>query len=559
MIKKISSFLQTVRRKGRRDSKRTGRPGSLWRDRRGTVAVYVAICAPVLLGIGALVIDLSRVMTVQTDLQSAADAASLAGARELNRFPGARDRAKVVARDAVANIQTFATGGAEITISTADCAGVAEGEACMRFLKSLPSSDDDPITAVHLAASDDEARFIEVNVGTRTVTNILIRIVGGPATSSTRATAVAGNDQVICHVAPMMMCNPSEPPGNTDPQFPVAVEAMRGRQIESFLQATGEFTAGDFGILCPLGMEEEQNCGGNTVKTSMASVDGSCFRADLTTTKTGVTLSSVRTGLNARIDSWSEQARDPVNGEWRRNDKFTPAVNVTQGGQPSGNPLSGQARCEYEDLPADQAMALPRDQCHIDDNCNEPGFFGNPRIGDADWDYAEYFRINHGGNGSAGYRPPLWPGDSLATGPTRFEVYRYEIEKGVPDSVVMPGQKIMDGGGKPVATTAENGHVQCFRGNAPVNTYDFFPGRRRDAALLRDRRVFPIAIANCNALGHPGGQFSWTPPEFLYVFLTERVEQPSEGKLKIYIEALGTLDDATLEAVLRDNVQLYRR
>ncbi len=39
---------------------------SLARHVRGTVAVYVAICAPVLLGIGALTLDLGRLITVNT-------------------------------------------------------------------------------------------------------------------------------------------------------------------------------------------------------------------------------------------------------------------------------------------------------------------------------------------------------------------------------------------------------------------------------------------------------------------------------------------------------------
>ncbi len=170
MIKKVSSFLHTVRGKGRRDSKRTGRPGSLLRDARGTIAVYVAISAPVLLGIGALTLDLTRIMGVNTALQSAADAAAMAGADELDRFSGARDRAKATAKDAVANLQTFATGAAEVTISTADCAGVAAGDSCMRFLKTLPAGDGDPITNANLAATDKEARFIEAHVGTPTIT-----------------------------------------------------------------------------------------------------------------------------------------------------------------------------------------------------------------------------------------------------------------------------------------------------------------------------------------------------------------------------------------------------
>ncbi len=59
---------------------------SLARHVRGTVAVYVAICAPVLLGIGALTLDLGRLMSVNTHLQSAADAAAMAGAASLDRI-----------------------------------------------------------------------------------------------------------------------------------------------------------------------------------------------------------------------------------------------------------------------------------------------------------------------------------------------------------------------------------------------------------------------------------------------------------------------------------------
>ncbi len=59
---------------------------SLALDARGAVAVYVAVCAPMLLGIGALSVDLGRVMTVNTQLQNAADAAALAGVRVLDRF-----------------------------------------------------------------------------------------------------------------------------------------------------------------------------------------------------------------------------------------------------------------------------------------------------------------------------------------------------------------------------------------------------------------------------------------------------------------------------------------
>ncbi len=64
---------------------------SLARHVRGTVAVYVAITAPVLLGIAALTLDLGRLITVNTHLQSAADAAAMAGAASLDRVAGSRE------------------------------------------------------------------------------------------------------------------------------------------------------------------------------------------------------------------------------------------------------------------------------------------------------------------------------------------------------------------------------------------------------------------------------------------------------------------------------------
>ncbi len=163
---------------------------SLARHVRGSVAVYVAIVAPILLGIGALTIDLGRLMTVNTHLQSAADAAAMAGAASLDRFAGSRDRARATAKDAVTNFQTFAADGAEVLIETVDCADPPVAP-CIRFLKDLPPSDADPITAANLAKKDEEARFIDVHVAARTVTNVLIRLVGGPATAPPRSPLIS--------------------------------------------------------------------------------------------------------------------------------------------------------------------------------------------------------------------------------------------------------------------------------------------------------------------------------------------------------------------------------
>lgn len=60
----------------------------LWRNDRGVTIVLVAILMFVFLGIAALVVDLSHLYVVQNELQNAADAGALAGARFLYNDDG---------------------------------------------------------------------------------------------------------------------------------------------------------------------------------------------------------------------------------------------------------------------------------------------------------------------------------------------------------------------------------------------------------------------------------------------------------------------------------------
>ena len=59
----------------------------LLHGQRGGVAIWFALCLPVLLGFAALAVDLARINLTKTELQNAADAAALAGARSLTVTP----------------------------------------------------------------------------------------------------------------------------------------------------------------------------------------------------------------------------------------------------------------------------------------------------------------------------------------------------------------------------------------------------------------------------------------------------------------------------------------
>ncbi len=580
--------------------------GRLLGNAKGSIAVYVALVTPVLIGIGALTIDLGRLMSLNTELQSAADAASLACARELDRTSGARDRCYAAALNAVQNIETFAADGNAATdiISSTPCDNTTPVAPCIRILKDLPANDTDSITAANVAASDGEARYGEVFTRARSVNNILIRLAtfGDSAVfSTTNAHAVAGQNQVICNVPPMWMCNPTEPTTNTNMEWPVNLDVLETRSMALFLQQGSQTLPGNFGLLCPAGEEGtgQGNCGGKEVKEALASNQGTCITLAETETKTGATLGPVRAGINARFDHWEPQAKTTGVGNWRTLDLFTPAANVTQGGKP-GNGIKGNGtKCEYKDDISDNpstGYGLPRDSCILAGPCNITvnttqgpvnlgSRFGGSTPGNPQWAYLQYYRVNH--RCDIAVNPTCKPVDWDATTsgattgpapwpPSRYDTYRYELESTTGpggNSLVQMGAVVpacpagttgCSAGGDPATTTEEIGGVQCFTGTPPdIPGYEYFDNdRKRNLALLKDRRVLPIAVANCNAVkaangGNLGGKFSFVPSEFVYIFLTEPMDVPAESEM--HAEMLGTLDEGTMEILVRDVVQLYRR
>ena len=98
-------------KKGSRRVKSKSLLARLLGNSKGSVAVYVGLVSPVLVGLGSLTIDLGRLMSLNIELQSAADAASLACARELDRTTGSQARCRAAAANAVLNMETFAADG----------------------------------------------------------------------------------------------------------------------------------------------------------------------------------------------------------------------------------------------------------------------------------------------------------------------------------------------------------------------------------------------------------------------------------------------------------------
>ncbi|MBE9558149.1 MAG: hypothetical protein IMF08_14925, partial [Proteobacteria bacterium] len=189
-------------------------------DQSGAVAAYVAILMVVLIGFVGLAVDFGRLYTTHTQAQSAADAAALAAATQLDGEPDAIVRATIAAMGAplVNNNQDFAQGDAIVQIVQ------------LRFLKSLPAHDDDPITDANLTTNPTKAAYVEATTETLTQFNAFLAAVGA-GTGDTLATAVAGNNTLTCKVPPLMICNPWEGLENPDTN-----EAYTPKQLDARLR-----------------------------------------------------------------------------------------------------------------------------------------------------------------------------------------------------------------------------------------------------------------------------------------------------------------------------------
>jgi len=233
---------------------------------------YVAVMLPVLVGFALLALDGSRRMSLQTQMQAAADSLALAGARELNKRPGAESRAI----SAMANAHAAAA-------SSNTLFGVGSPPALgytFVFYSSLSAASEGIGGAV--ASGDSDAKYVGVKMTPQTWPAILP--ASFLANVSTRAFAV-GADAVagfagtsVCSVAPIFVCNPYEESAGsmTDAQATAALysafddPALLRRQLKLNRNGVGP---GHFGWL-----NTPDGCAGSTCRAkNVAGASGACY------------------------------------------------------------------------------------------------------------------------------------------------------------------------------------------------------------------------------------------------------------------------------------------
>jgi Flp pilus assembly protein TadG len=481
-----------------------------WADHDGAVLPYVAIMLIAIIGLAALAIDGSRLMSVQTQLQNAADALALAGAAELDRKPDSIIRA----RAAIDNLITNPVAGAGV--------GQIAQVSNVEFLQSLPVSEDLPITDANLTADPTLAAYVQVSVKPVSMLTLFpASLLSGRQIISVGAQAVGGYDQVVCNVTPLYVCNPFEAPGMTYYQASQAlVEASENTASQHQLIRlagsqfnNGAYTPGTMGYVAPdTGSLPVASCGpgaGYGVPQALAASQvRACFRLSAVNLLPSEDQPAMD-GLNTRFDIYA-------NG-FSACRIYAPDQNVRKGFITFGNAnwCNAQPASPSWPIPDPTATALPVDQNMIRANGT---FDTSIALGNGTWNCAAYWSVAHA-VGPGQNSPP--PGCTAAATISRYSVYQYEMN-------FLNDRSL----------SAETGAPEC----AP-------PGEN-------NRRVVVAAIVNCSSSPVPMHTDAQAVPvaAFGRFFLVLPAEPGTNNNA--YAEFLGLVPRS--DPVSSDLVELYR-
>lgn len=255
------------------------------RRERGIVAVIVAVAALALFGAGALTFDVAHSMLNKTRLQTAIDAAALAGASELD-LTGDEDAARTAARAAFLRnaeasgnreLKEFYDGGGEIEV---------------QFSTTLHpfSIGTTPPLYVRARANNMPLEAWLAGVLGITEKTVSATAVAGPSPP-------LGVDSFACNLAPMMVCGDPAAPAETT--FGYDHERVQVLKTSTKGSTDWEVGPGNFQLA------RLEDPGGAAVREALAGGYGSCNKfSDKIETEPGNTVGPVVQGINTRLGKY---------------------------------------------------------------------------------------------------------------------------------------------------------------------------------------------------------------------------------------------------------------
>lgn len=502
------------------------------RAEHGYAMVIILMLMPVFIWVCLLVIDIARGNSAQSDMAAAADALALAGARELDGQTDAiaRAQAAMASLSNTVNFLGLDASGAHVTLHYASDGG----DFLVRFLTDIPASDDLPIDdaylAGHVTAVPQLARYAYVTVLPRSLRTFF----PNPGQDARQdipviARAVAGSSAETCDIAPLFICNPLEATGQ-DLAAVYGAGGLHGRILRMVPVTNGNSRPGNFGFMTSLTTPDMSNQSTKAMAELFAGKENpTCYDMRSVTTLSGG--HDISDGLNTRFDLYANR----FNIDFQL---YPPAFNVRKGYIPkdannpnycimvAANPVNGYAL----GFPDNASMTRPTS-----------GATGS-RLGSGSWDITRYWLVNFGGALTAAQKAGMssFPVADPVTGhilPSRYDVYRYEIENGLVSTWSR-------GGPGSSGRNRESGAPLCAMSKNPLPQISDTP----------DKRVILAAVIDC--LANPGGTGNTARPvrNFASVFLVNPLDIKDMGAAKLDIEIIdlngGTSGTLRREAVL---------
>jgi Flp pilus assembly protein TadG len=474
----------------------------LVRDRNGQVVIYFTILAPVMLGLIGLSLEGGRLLMLNSQLQDLADAAALAGAKELDGGNAAGNDAITRAINAAENVNVLnntctTQNDFQRCWSTDNSFGVQIVDPPI-FYSALKGQPTDNPAANDVPTTDPTlASYIKVTTVTRQLTPAFLVAVGATSIAQTSATATAGSTYVACNVQPLMLCNPNEPNDFT---------ATAG-QLFGFTPVGGgnqQLSPGDFSLLDPSGTT---NSGGTAIRNLLSqTVPNFCY-ADNVSPRPGQVSGDVADGINVRFDMQPQGGANHLAGLDQ-----TPAPDVIKGMK-----LNNYNNCNWSNPPQLANAQLPGNTDMTQSGSLLTGSTMDMAAANTYWNY------HHGAN---------WPANIT----TRYAAY--QLERGIT--------------------------APAWLNNTEVAAPQCAPAGVRNAGD-DSRRMISVAIVNCQANNIKGNSVASVRSN-LYAdfFLTVpvfsgSVVAPADYQQNvIYAEFVRKFTPQTDGSKLHQIIQLYR-
>lgn len=512
-------------------------PKRILYDQSGAVAVTYALALTALIAIAGVGFDYSRLMALDSELQSAADEAALAAATQLDGRSGAITRAQNAVTNYFANSESVVVNH---TLMANDKGGSALTGVAFTFYTSFDSSTD---TFGAETTSDTTAKVVKVAINGRKAFYAFTPIVGAFNSGNVTADAVAALQSGTCKLPPLLICGP-----NGQPDFPTAADIGKGLLLK--VDPGSQWAPGNFGYV-------DFGNGGNTVKSLLGSNTASdtCVGGSTLSTEPG-NIASATDYLNTRFDIYTNSltpndcasSGDKCPAQSTRKDlvikeTFTfarvdgPPLGAPQtypaapARPPCGaaSPTGGSRTVDSSwslmpatSMPANTVIGFPRDTG-----------YSTGTIGNGVWDVSGYYA-------SHAYLP---------AGLThRYDIYKWERDNqgsGLQPSIANTADSV---GWAINKAGPGNGNAPCDARDAACGytatwtNYCSYPAPKFGTyhATPKDRRVMTVGVTDCTNAG--GGRQTLPVNKWMDVFLTEpswNRTSPVTSSNEIYAEIIG--------------------